>query len=273
MGKFNNILVEQDGEILKVILNRPKVLNAMNIPMVEELLDLFSTIRHDRGIRFLVFTGAGRAFTSGADMKETDAAREQGYAAFLEGRKVKQKLGHVFMKSLENLEQVTIVAANGMVVGAGIALALGCDFRIASDQALFSIPEAGIGIFFTWGSTARLVKLVGPSNAKELIMTCDQIDAEEAFRIGFVNKVVPHERLMEEVYGFIGKIARRSDIAVRQTKLIANAVSTPLIGDISNYEPELVELCYLNEDADEAVNAFKEKREPRFTGKTRIVED
>ena len=273
MGKYKFILVERDKNIMIVTLNRPEVLNAVNIPMVEEMLDLFSEIRHDRGVRFLVFTGTGRAFTSGADMKETEEARRKEYADFVESRKVKQKLGHIFMKSLENLEQVTVVAANGLVVGAGVALALGCDFRIASDRALFSIPETGIGLFFTWGSTARLVKLVGPSNAKELIMTCDQIDAAEALRIGFVNKVVPHETLMEEVDRFIGKIARRSDVAIRHTKLIANAISTPLVGDICNYEPELVELCYLNEDAQEAINAFKEKREPRFTGKTRIAEE
>ena len=273
MNNYQNILTEQDGQILKVTLNRPEVLNAMNLPMVEEIMDLFSKIRNDRNIRFVVFTGNGRAFTAGVDMKETAEAKEQGYAAFVESRKIKQKLGHIFMKYLENLEQVTIVAANGLVVGAGIAFALGCDFRISSDRALFSIPETSIGIFFTWASTARMVKLVGLSNAKEMIMTGDRIDADEAFRIGLVNKVVPHDRLMEEVYNFIGKIARRSNIAIRYTKLIANAVATPLIGDISNYEPELVELCYLNEDTEEAINAFKEKREPRFTGKTRIVEE
>jgi len=273
MDYYQNILAEQDREILKVTLNRPNVLNAMSIPMVEEFIDLFSKIRNDREIRFVVFTGAGRAFSSGADMKETDEARQQGLAAFVESRKVKQKLGHIFMKALENLEQVTIAAANGWVIGGGVALTLGCDFRIASEQAVFNIPETGIGLFFTWGSTARMVKLLGPSKAKELIMTCDRIDAQEAFRIGLVNKVVSHEKLMEGVYEFIAKIAKRSNIAIRHVKLIANAVSTPLIGDIGNYEPELVELSYLNEDAEEAVKAFKEKREPRFTGKIRIVED
>ena len=268
--EYKYILVERERDALKITLNRPEVLNAMNIPMIEELMDVFRKVRDDGDVRFLIFTGSGEAFSSGADMKETGKSREEGLLSFIEERKVKQKLGHKFMRELESLEQVTIGAVNGIAVGAGVALLLACDFRIASERARFYIPETNVGIFFTWGCTPRLVKLVGPSKAKELIMTCDITDAEEALRIGLVNKVVPHNSLMDEVQKFIDKIRKRSPLAIRLVKLVANAYSTPIIGDLTLYEPELVRLCYVCEDADEAIRAFREKREPRFTGKLRV---
>lgn len=270
--EYKNILLERDEDTLKVTLNRPEVLNAISNPMIMELMDLFSKLRDDDEIRFLVFTGAGRAFSSGADLKEMGKAFEEGLPQFMEDGKKKQKLGHRLMKEVENLEQITIAAVNGVMAGAGMALALACDFRIASDKATFSIPETNVGVFFTWGCTPRLIKLVGPSKAKELIVTCDTIDASEALRIGLVNKVVPHERLMDEVKDFIQKIRRTSSIAVKFVKLIANAYSTPIIGDLTYYEPELVRLCYMSEDYEEAVRAFGEKRKPKFTGKLRIKE-
>lgn len=263
---YETLLVEKYGETTIVTLNIPDKLNPIGARVVEELTAAWEKAKED-GTRFIVFTGAGRAFSAGANLREADTESKKGIAYFQSARIERQKGGHKFMRELERLEQITICAINGIAAGAGVALALACDFRIASDKATLSIPEVNVGLFFTWGCTPRLIRLVGPSKAKELIMTCDTIDAAEALRIGLVNKVVPHEKLMDSVKEMIEKIASKAPHAIRMTKMIANAVSTPLIGDISFYEPDLVAICYGSGDPVEGHKAFLEKRKPSFKGR------
>jgi len=144
---------------------------------------------------------------------------------------------------------------------------MGCDFRIASQSASFGIPEANIGIFFTWGCTPRLTRLIGPAKAKELIMTCDRIDAEEALSIGLVNKVVPPEQLMEAAHELVDKIAARGPLAIRIAKKIVNAAAAANFGDLYICEPELVERLFVSPEPAEGIRAFIEKRKPKFTGR------
>lgn len=263
--EYETLIVEKAEPVVTVTLNRPAKLNAISAQVLQDFSTLFDELRVDTETKFVIFTGAGRAFSVGLDLSEP-ARQESSKSAQAAGR-LAQFQGHDFIRKLENLEQITIAAVNGYCLGAGLVLAMGCDFRIATSNASFGIPEANIGIFFTWGSTPRLVSLIGPTKAKEMIMTCDMIDAEEAFRIGLANRVVPAEQLMEATHELIDKIGSKAPLAIRITKKIVNAAAAPNFGDLYLCEPELVERVFLSPDLMEGRTAFVEKRAPRFTGK------
>ncbi|MBE0414995.1 MAG: enoyl-CoA hydratase/isomerase family protein [Dehalococcoidia bacterium] len=261
---YETLLVEKLGATTTVTLNRPAKLNAMNGQMLAEFDQLFTELRTDLETRFVIFTGAGRAFTSGADLRDLVVPTEGPVPPHARAR-LGQLGGQDFIRSLESLEQITIAAVNGFALGAGLVLAMGCDFRIASENASFGIPETNVGLFFTWGCTPRLTRLIGPAKAKEMILTCDVIGAEEALAIGLVNKVVPRERLMEAAHELIDKIASRAPLAIRMTKKLVNAAAAPNFGDLYICEPELVERLFLSPDLTEGMRAFIEKRKPNFT--------
>lgn len=261
---YETLLVERSGAIATVTLNRPTVLNAMNNRMLDELGRLFGQLREDPATRFVVFTGAGRAFSAGVDLSESLTTTQKPTVSLPTSMRLRQLAGQDFMRSLENLEQVTIAAVNGVAAGAGLALTLACDFRIASKDASFAIPEANVGLFFTWGCTPRLTTLIGPAKAKEMIMTCDWISAEEALRIGLVNQLAAPDELLEAVLEMAERIAGRGPLAVRMAKKLVNAAAAPGFGNLYLCEPELVERLFLSQQPLEGVRAFVEKREPDF---------
>ena len=261
---YETLLVERSGAVITVTLNRPAVLNAINKRMLDELGQLFGQLRADPDARFVIFTAAGRAFSAGTDLSDALTAAPEPAASLPTNMRLGQLAGQEFIRSLENLEQVTIAAVNGVAVGAGLALTLACDFRIASQEASFAIPEANIGLFFTWGCTPRLTALIGPAKAKEMIMTCDRVSAAEALRIGLVNRVVAPDSLMEAAREMAGRIARQGPLAVRMTKKLVNAAAAPGFGNLYLCEPELVERLFLSGQPLEGVRAFVEKREPDF---------
>lgn len=260
---YKTLLVERSGNMTTVTLNRPEILNALNAQIMLELKDLFAELRGDQKTRFVIFTGAGRAFSVGAEFTKKSMA-ERYARPELANERLWQLFGHDFMQTMESLEQVTIAAINGACVGAGLCLAMNCDFRIASENAVLGVPETNLGIFFTWGATPRLTALVGPARAKEMIMTCDNIDTHEALRIGLVNKVVPPEQLMSSCKELVQKIATKGPLATRITKKIVNAASLARMADLYPCEPELVERLMLSDEVNEGIQAFLEKRPPRF---------
>lgn len=262
--KYETLLVDRSDHTMIVTLNRPEKLNAMNTALLLELRDLLQRLRGDEGTRFVIFTGAGRAFSCGVEFSREEM--EKRYAVpGLGNERLWQLFGQEFMHTMENLEQVTLAAVNGPAVGAGLCLAMNCDFRIASDKAVFGIPEANLGIFFTWGATPRLTALIGPSRAKEMIMTCENFTAGEALSMGLVNKVVSEEELMSCSREFVGKIACRGPLAVRICKKVVHAASLSRMADLYPCEPEIVERLMLSDDAKEGIEAFLEKRPPRFS--------
>ena len=149
-------------------------------------------------------------------------------------------------------------------MGAGLCLAMNCDFRIASESATLGVPEVNLGIFFTWGATPRLTALIGPAKAKEMIITGDSISATEAWRIGLVNKVTPPDRLLVACDELVKKIASKGSLAVRIAKKQVNAASLARMADLYPCEPELVERVMLSDEVKEGTQAFIEKRPPRF---------
>ena len=168
---YSNLIVEKSESLMVVSLNRPERLNAMNMDLALELKELIAQLRADPVTRFVIFTGAGKVFSCGVEFTKEEMEKRYSRPE-LANERLWQIFGQEFMHAMESLEQVTVAAVNGAAVGAGLCLAMNCDFRIASEDAVFGVPEANLGIFFTWGATPRLTALVGPAKAMEMIMTC-----------------------------------------------------------------------------------------------------
>lgn len=258
MDAYQTLKIEQFNETLVVNLNRPP-LNLFNSQMIEELISLWQSLRLNTDVRFIVLTGSGEHFSAGADLNDIPT---DGFTS--EIARIGQLAGHELMRSLENLEQVTVAALNGVVVGAGMAIAMACDFRIMAQNSYFSVPETAIGTYFTWGCTPRLVRMVGASKAMEIIMTCDPIQSEEAYRLGLANKLVSRDSLMELTHEFINKIASKSPTCIRITKKIALGAAMEGFGNMFVSEPELMQILALNGETEEGISAFLQKRSPSF---------
>jgi len=256
--RFRSIRLESRDGIAVVTLHRPEARNAINLEVVNELRAAFDLAARDSATRALILTGAGTAaFASGADIREllgrraADALRGINSSLFLE---------------IERFPLPTIAAVNGYALGGGCELALACDLRIASESARFGQPEVGLGIIPAAGATYRLPRLVGAGRAQELILTGRIIDAEEALRIGLVNRVVPGDRLLEEARATAALIARKGPLAVRAAKL---ALQAALYGPDAGHAAERLAQAILFESADkrEGMAAFLRGRRPRFKGR------
>ncbi|MBM4761434.1 enoyl-CoA hydratase/isomerase family protein [Bacillus sp. B15-48] len=260
MKQFETLLIEKNNNTLTITLNRPEKANAISPEMMDELLEIISDLRYNSEIKFVVFKGAGKHFSGGADLSKLMEQFEAGSYTTAAARLIQSK-GLEITNKLEELEQVTIVAIDGSCIGGGLALALACDFRIMTEQATISIPEVERGMFFTWGSTPRLINIVGVAKAKELIMLCDTINSEEAVRMNLVTKVTPKNQLMDEVDKIINKLDSSPFMPIRLTKKIANAASIGLMKNVMIYDTELFEQSILSgEPIDEMKKFVNRKR-------------
>lgn len=258
MGSYETLRFDQSDEIVTVTLHRPK-LNLFNTQMVEELIQVWHSLRNNTSARFVILTAEGDHFSAGADLSEFGSGEFKG-----EDARIHQLAGHEMMRSLESLEQVTVAALRGIVCGAGMAAAQACDFRIMTEDSYYVVPETNIGTYYTWGCTPRLVRMVGASKAMEIIMTCDPVPAEEAHRLNLANKVVPNDSLMQATHEFIEKIASKSPTCIRLTKKIALGASMEGFGNMFICEPELMQEVVSTGETNEGIEAFLQKRAPKF---------
>jgi enoyl-CoA hydratase/carnithine racemase len=173
---------------------------------------------------------------------------------------------HDRIRSYLNLEQVTIAAVNGYCLGAGLVFAMESDFIIAAEDALLGVPETNVGVFYTWGSSARLSRLVGPMWAKHMIMTGENVTGKQAVDIGLAVRAVPKDKLMDAAWEQVNTIAGRAPLVTRLTKKLVNAYTASGQGDLFVVEPELVGHLYVSGDPQEGSRAFREKRPPKFSG-------
>ena len=259
MSQYDNLLFETDRGIGIITLNRPQALNALNYALLQELDSLLDRIAGDDTVKAVIITGAGeKAFVAGADITEMLPL------SAIEGRSW-AKFGQKVFNKLENLAQPVIAAVNGFALGGGCELAMACDLRIAADKARFGQPEVTLGIVPGFAGTQRLPRLVGKGRAKELIFTGDLIDANEAYRIGLVNKVTASSELMASARALAGKIISRAGIAVKLSKAAVNEGMNMDIKSGIAYEAEVFGLCFATKDQKEGMTAFVEKRNARFT--------
>ncbi|MGG5462981.1 short-chain-enoyl-CoA hydratase [Clostridium sp. B9] len=259
--ELNNVIFEKEGNIGILTINRPKALNALNSETLKDLNTAIEHIENDNDVYVVILTGAGeKAFVAGADIAEMkDLNEEQGKEFGLLGNKV--------FRRLEKLDKPVIAAINGFALGGGCEISMACDIRIASSKAKFAQPEVGLGITPGFGGTQRLPRIVGMGKAKELIYTGDIIKADEALRIGLVNKVVEPETLMDEAMTMANKIAANAPIAV---KLCKDAIDRGMQVDIDSaivVEAEDFGKCFSTEDQKEGMSAFVERREKNFKNK------
>ena len=254
---FETLLFEKKGNIGVLSISRPEALNAINSQVLEELSKAIEKIEEDEDIYVLILTGKGRAFVAGADiseMKSMDIFESRSFAG----------KGLELFRKIELMEKPVIAAVNGFALGGGCELSMCCDIRIASEKAKFGQPEVGLGIIPGFAGTQRLSRLVGLGRAKELIYTADTIDAEEAYRIGLVNKVVPVDELMEEALNMAATIGSKGQVAVRFAKTAINRGVETDIETGMNIEKDLFGLCFATEDQEEGMDAFLNKRKANY---------
>jgi enoyl-CoA hydratase len=257
---MNNLLVEVENGIAVVTINRPKSLNALNSETLAELNECFSEIEKRDDVKVLILTGSGeKSFVAGADIGEMV---DNGVIG---GRKM-ALLAKAAFEKLENMRQVTIAAVNGFALGGGCEISMACDIRVASENAKFGQPEVGLGIIPGFGGTQRLPRLVGKGRAKELIFTTDMIDAQEAYRIGLANKVVPLAELLDKCKEMAKKIMTQSSYAVSLAKAAINAGLDVDLNSGLKLEADLFAVTFATADKKEGMTAFVEKRkEKKFT--------
>jgi enoyl-CoA hydratase/carnithine racemase len=256
-----NVLYEKKGGISYVTVNRPKVLNALNTPTWKDLRTAFEDARDDATVRGVILTGAGnKSFIAGADVGElaqataVDAERSS-------------RFGQEVLDLVENLGKPVIAAVNGFALGGGCETAMACTIRIAVDSAKFGQPEVALGLLPGGGGTQRLPRLVGKGRALQLILSGEMISAQEAYRIGLVNEVVPAADLITRAEAILRKIASNAPVAVKFALDATNKGMETSQGEGLLLEASYFGLCAATEDKKEGTTAFLEKRTPQFRGR------
>jgi enoyl-CoA hydratase len=257
---YETILVERRERVAIVTINRPEKRNALNIQTRAEGAAVLDQLRADDDVRVVVITGAGdKAFIAGADIAE-----------FAERTAITQRevmLERGLFNAFDTFPKPVIAMVNGYCLGGGCEVALACDIRVASDKASFGQPEINLGIIPGGGGTQRLTRLVGEGKAMEMILSGEIISADEAYRIGLVNHVVPADQLEAKTMEIANRIAEKSPIALRLAKEAVKIASRSNLDEGLRREVDLFALCFSSEDKDEGVRAFLEKRKADFKGK------
>ena len=244
--------LEQRGHVGLITINRPEVLNALNLQVLDELDAMLDKVEDNKDIFVLVITGAGRAFVAGADIGEMANFSASEAKTF-------SRHGNSIMLRLTRLPRPVIAAVNGYALGGGCELAMSCDIRIGSDKAKFGMPEVGLGITPGFGGTQRLARMVGMSTATELVLTGRTIDAQEALQIGLINHLYPADQLLDKALELAQIIASKPQVAVRQAKQAIRIGTQIDMSSAIAFESEAFGLCFSTEDQKDSMQAFLNK--------------
>ncbi|MDP4127050.1 MAG: enoyl-CoA hydratase-related protein [Bacillota bacterium] len=259
--EFDTLILEKEEDLAILYINRPKAMNALNAEALHELEAAVKDIKADPNIKVMIITGTGdKSFVAGADINFILPLSPA------EGRFFSD-LGERVMRQFELLEKPVIAAVNGFALGGGCELAMSCDIRLASETAVFALPEVGLGVIPGFGGTQRLPRLIGEGRAKELTFTASIINAQEAFRIGLVNHVYPLDQLMNEARKLAKKITDKAPLAVGYAKYAINKGLQVDIDTAMSIESDMFGMCCATTDKSEGMGAFIEKRKPKFIGK------
>jgi 2-(1,2-epoxy-1,2-dihydrophenyl)acetyl-CoA isomerase len=260
-----DLLIERDGSVAQITLNRPDSLNALTPQMGSALSDAFRTLAGDREVKAIVVTGSGRAFSSGGDIGFMKTVFDRGGS--FEVFEPLVGAGPDVLRAIWECEAPILAAVNGAAAGGGMSLALACDIRWASEKARFGQSFVRIGLHPDWGALFTLPRLVGPARALELMWTGDLVDAAEALRSGLVTRVLPGEDLLRETAAFARRLASGPAVAIAEIKRSMRAALGYTLDQALARELEAQERCWGTRDAREGITAFLEKREPRFEGR------
>jgi len=260
---YETLIVEREGDVGLVKINRPDRLNALNFRILEELTSALKDVSQEDAIKVVIITGEGKAFVAGADiaeMRDMDSLEARTFS----------RQGQRVLDRIESMEKPVIAAINGFALGGGCELAMACDIRLASDQATLGQPEVNLGVIPGFAGTQRLARLIGEARAKELIFTGEIIDAQTACSYGLVNKVVPADGLLDEAMTLARKIATKGPLAVSFAKAVIHRGLQVDQGSGTALETDAFALCFASGQAREGMTAFLEKRKPEWgNSKTR----
>jgi enoyl-CoA hydratase len=258
---YENLILEYRGPVACVTVNRPKLLNALNLATIEELRSVFTSLRGDREVRVALLTGAGeKAFIAGADIAELSAQDAVSGTEY-------SRRGQSVFELIENLGKPVIACVNGFALGAGCEIALACSLRIASENAKFGQPEVKLGMIPGYGGSQRLPRLVGKGVAMQLLLTGEMISAREAHRIGLVNEVTAPADLMARAEAIAENILANAPLALKYAMEAVNQGLEVTLAEGLRLEAELFGRCCGTKDGKEGTQAFLEKRRARFEGK------
>ncbi|MEZ5100163.1 MAG: enoyl-CoA hydratase/isomerase family protein [Thermoleophilia bacterium] len=256
------LIVERDGHVVRLTLNRPEQRNALTPGLIEELLAALDAVDADAGVRCVLLTGAGTAFCAGYDINAITSSGGAGAGA--EARRV-EELG----RRLRGLRVPVVAKVNGAASGAGCDLAVSCDVRFASEGARFAMPPARLGVLYEAGGMLRLLQTVGLAAAKEMLLAGTLLEAERALQIGLVNRVFAQEELDQQTDRFVEAVVHNAPLSVQASKLACNllADAAPLPPEAEALLAEASRRVWASEDAQEGPRAFRERRPPAFQGR------
>lgn len=258
---YQTLLLDVKDNIAVITLNRPDKLNALNAQTINDLNSVFDELKENEEVYVVVLTGSGeKAFVAGADIKELNKLDMISAKEFAEK-------GQGVLNKIEKFDKPVIAAVNGFALGGGCELALACHSRLASDNAKFGQPEVNLGVIPGYGGTQRLARLINTGRAMEYILTADMISADEAYRIGLVNKVYPQNELLDKTIDMAKKITGKGQQAIRLAMKAVKAVDEMSLHEGQNLEASLFALCCGTDDFKEGTSAFLEKRKPKFKNK------
>jgi enoyl-CoA hydratase len=255
---YENVIVEKDGAIAVVTLNRPQALNALSYALVKDLSLAMQELDQESDVRVIIVTGGEKVFAAGADIKEM---AERG--PFDE--RIQERLA--YRDKINRISKPVIAAVNGFALGGGCELAMSCDIIVAAESARFGQPEVNLGIIPGSGGTQRLTHVLGKHRAMELVLTGDVLNAADAERLGLVNRVVPAELCLEEAKNIAKRIAAKPQLAIKAAKEAVLKSANTGLDEGLDFERKSFYLLFASEDRTEGMKAFLEKRKPEFTGK------
>jgi enoyl-CoA hydratase len=258
---YATLLTEETQGVLLITLNRPDKMNALNHQLLLEMQDVLDKATTNEKVKVVIITGGSKFFAAGADIGQLRSFDSPLVAQdFLAA-------GHQVMNKIESMGKPVIAAVGGIAYGGGCEMTLACDFRLASEKALFGVPEVNLGLIPGWGGTVRLPRLIGATKAKEMLCTGKPVTANEAYNLGLVNKVVPQEALLDESKKFALELAEKPAQALRMAKAVVNNQFGLGIDMAIKFEAQCANYLFTTEDVAEGIRAFLEKRKPVFKGR------